>query len=414
MHPGHQIRKRTPCPLAARMLPKVTNVSPSPLPRLVEELILVRDAGLPRLRHLTLPALTEAARQVADEPDAEPQVLIEQLLRRAVEQLGGGAQGEAAAVLFGLEGGTRGLAAADRRRQAADCFGRTFSTFRQRYEPDVVNDVALAIQQLVVAARMRVAHSQLERRHPAESRLAVAWVERFEAYYRIWTPVMALGGDLTAYRATLLETDRPYDRAPGIDGPDDPGYSQELQAEGYARDALYHYACFEWELKQFIQRYGGLWLLSDATIETAVSDAVYRISWHVTPFNERDQSWLRGTIADSRGGEVHYFLNLLARTSIGQATHREWQEWVATCQCRWEEVPDANHEATERPEYFPTSAHHPGIEASCQVHQVITACGRYADLIDLDWHKIADWYHLGDRVRRGVSAEGLYRGWRRG
>jgi hypothetical protein len=239
----------------------------------------------------------------------------------------------------------------------------------------------------------------------------VAWVERFEAYYRIWTPIIALGGDLTAYRSTLIEADRPYDREPGTEGPDDPGYTQEVQADGYARQALYQYACFEWELKQFIQRYGGLWLFSDAATETAVSSAIYRIGWHVTPFNERDQSWLRSTIADSRGGELHHFLDLLDRTSIGQATNLEWQQWVGTCRCQWElgSVPVEG----DRLEYFPTSAHHDGIEPACQMHQVIAACGSYCDLIDQDWHRIADWYHLGDAPRRGVSPEGLYGEWRR-
>lgn len=26
---------------------------------------------------------------------------------------------------------------------------------------------------------------------------AVAWLERFEAYYRVWAPVSGIGGDLT-------------------------------------------------------------------------------------------------------------------------------------------------------------------------------------------------------------------------
>jgi len=41
----------------------------------------------------------------------------------------------------------------------------------------------------------------------------------------------------------------------------DPGYSQEEQAEGYASFALYHYALFEWELRQFVTECGGLWPL---------------------------------------------------------------------------------------------------------------------------------------------------------
>ena len=42
----------------------------------------------------------------------------------------------------------------------------------------------------------------------------------------------------------MTEDGRPYDRRFGAEGSDDDGYSQEEQGEGYALQALYHYAFF--------------------------------------------------------------------------------------------------------------------------------------------------------------------------
>ena len=128
--------------------------------------------------------------------------------------------------------------------------------------------------------------------------MAQVWMERFAAYYRIWSPVSGLGSDLTAYRSTLLEPPENWDRRYGIDGPDDPGYSREEQADGYVTFALYLYAHFEWELRQFETLFGGRWLLSDADAEQALADSVYRIRWHA-PVSERDQSYLRALVAEA-------------------------------------------------------------------------------------------------------------------
>jgi hypothetical protein len=73
--------------------------------------------------------------------------------------------------------------------------------------------------------------------------------------------------------------------------------------------------------------------------------------------------------------------------------------------CTWTEPPDSELE------YFPTRRHHDGIADDCQVHRVIEACAVYCDVIDRDWRKIADWYHLDDQVRRGRSPEDLYNEW---
>jgi hypothetical protein len=188
--------------------------------------------------------------------------------------------------------------------------------------------------------------------------------------------VSGVANDLTAYRTTLLESDRPWDRRFGSTGLTDMGYSQDEQAEGYGLFALYHYARFEWELRQFVTRFGGQWLLSDADAEEAVADAVHRISMH-SPYNERDQSLLRMLVADAPGQELHAFIAGLFSSELGRATHREWQEWVDGCNCA-----DAFAGA-------PT----------CSVHEVVRACTEYMRRIDGDWQTLADWYRLPSEER---------------
>lgn len=360
---------------------------------LVADLRMLRSAGLLKLRVLRLPALGGAARVVGDGDDPTS---IETLLRRAVERLDGGELGDAAGLLFGLVAGYRGRSPTELRRHAAEAaYGMKAETFRKLREPQVIEQVAESILMLCRDGALRQAHEQMAQRHPADSRLAVQWVERFEAYYRIWTPVYALAADLAAYRCILNEIDRPYDKidAPGpsrnwMTPNDTDPYSQEYQAEGYVRFAIFRFAQVLWELKQFQLRNGGFWLFSDPDIEVAARDALYELQLH-SPNNERDDSWMRATFKQA-DGELHTFQHLLSATTIGSATHQEWQEWAARCQCTW----DADRTADERGIYFATAATDPGISPECPVHAMIAAACSYCEIVDGDWMHIADWYKI--------------------
>lgn len=373
---------------------------------LVKELSVVREKGLLPIADLALPALESASRIAAGSPTIEPDVLITTTLRRAVVRLGGGSFGEAAALLFGLDQETFALTGGVRRTKAAEAMGCSVKTFLRKHEKPMLHQIATQILILCTEQGVRDTREQLEGHHPADSGMALHWIEMFQAYYRLWSPIYGLGADLTAARSTLFELPRPYDRRHGTHGPDDPGYSQEDQAEGYASFALYHYAFFEWELRTFRTRYGGLWMLSDAEAEKDAADSVYLIYWHIQPLNERDQSFLRTVIDETPNRELEGFLGRLASTELGERTRREWWDWVETCDCTW--TPDT----TSENEYFPIHSNHAGINEACQVHKVIESCGRYCELIDHDWRKIADWYRLNDEVRKGVSADRLYTEWR--
>jgi hypothetical protein len=369
---------------------------------LISDLYELREAGLKKLPSLAVPELDRVTALINTNPTINRKARIEAVLRLAVEELGGGEYGESGALTFGLTQGTKAQSSALRRENAAAAVGKSSGTFRKEYELPLMEDIADNLLALVSRQEMRDAWALMELRHPADSRLAVNWVERFESYNRLWTPIYALGADLTAARSTLLETDRPYDRALGTHGPDDPGYTQEEQADGYAKFALFRYAWYQWELQQFMVRHGGLWLFSSGEAEVAASDAVYQIGWHVTPLNERDDSWLRQAIETSPGHEMHPFLTNLTKTKFGRVTLQEWKEWVLSCSCSWQGSDD---EAT----YFPIPGSDDGIAVDCEVHQVVLACNNYCDLIDREWRKIADWYHLDAPVSRfRTGGGGLY------
>jgi hypothetical protein len=351
---------------------------------LVRDLKVLREKGLVRLRGLRLPALQAAAWACGEsEQDDHDPPAIESMLRRAVEQIGGEME-EAAAYLFGLVAGTRGWKPKDLRERAASLYNLTPETFRKEPERLHVAQVAEEILKLCHEHRLRLERVKLERRHPADSRLAVQWLDRFEAYYRIWTPTSRLGEDLLAAITTRREPDLSHPPW-NPDGSDEDWNGPEDQARGYVRGALYAFAWFELELKRFTVRHGGLWIFSDPEVEQEIADSIYKIARYTT-FNTEDDSWLRRTLAQSQFEEELSFVQLLRNTVIGPSVHQEWQAFAASCHCENDDHPNSE----------------------CRVHAMIKACQRYCELVDQEWYKIADWYHPNSKPRRPVSGADLY------
>ncbi|GAA0390566.1 hypothetical protein Acor_47310 [Acrocarpospora corrugata] len=115
----------------------------SPLPShegLVGDLRALRERGLLRLRDADLPAIRLAAG--IRHPGLDAVGAAERLLSDAVERLGGGKLGEAAAYTFGLVPGTRDWAASDRRRRAAQVYPVSVERFRKHQERLVLAQVA--------------------------------------------------------------------------------------------------------------------------------------------------------------------------------------------------------------------------------------------------------------------------------
>lgn len=107
---------------------------------LMEEVRVVRRAGLLRLRELSLPALAALA-EARGGPPARGRHPVEALLREAVSALGGGSLQSAAEYTFGLTPGTRDWAPADRRSRAAQEYGVSVERFRKHHEVVIFGEV---------------------------------------------------------------------------------------------------------------------------------------------------------------------------------------------------------------------------------------------------------------------------------
>lgn len=370
---------------------------------LVDDLKSVRRAGLVQLRTLPVPALETAVHAAGHaEPDEDVDAAdVEVLLREAIGELNDEAA-TLASVLFGLTPGTRGDDPARLRREAAGLVAVSVSWFRHKQEPELIHQLADVILRMAREYRLRLARLRMEHHTPVSSRLAVHWVERFEAYYALWTPIYALGADLTAYRSTLLEPDRPYDREPTEEEPE--GYTQELQAAGYGTNALFHYACYLYGVDSFIRSHGGLWLFSSKQVEEEVTGAIALIGLYA-PTNEQDESYLRICHNERTNQELDPFRHLIRSDPVLRDLHNEWQAWLRTCECAWDVYKDRTHVR----EYFPTPRIETGISEDCMVHTVITACADYCLLIDDEWDRIADWYRIQERRLPTVKPDDEYR-----
>lgn len=319
---------------------------------LVADLRELRRRGLKALRTQCFPALEQLTHCRQSPDDDADHAAVEDTVRTAVARLGDGPLSEAARLSFGLSAGTRGMAAADRRRQAAAVFGLQPDTFRKQPEADLLSEIASELRRL--ATEPDQADDELEQAaETASSVLAIYWAERFEAYYRIWTPISGLRGDLVA----ALELRR--------EGGDQVDWTE------YAAYAFMHYARFSLALHDFVTEYGGMWLLGDADAETAVAEAVHQV-WRQTPLSERDDSWLRTAMATVEDLELHGFLSLTEETDTGRVLLEEWQEWIAECTCGPE-----------------------GSTPECSVHAMIAQCERYMGLIDEACRKVSPVSHLG-------------------
>lgn len=357
-------------------------LDPPEFDELVDELKQLRRAGITKLRELDLPALRRAtiAAGLCEPVGDVPAAAMERLLVDALPRLGGGELEAAASRLLGLEPGTRGRRPPDLRDMAATIYEVTRDTFRLNYEPMIIEQMGEAMLGLAHDFQLRLSRLNLERRAPVHTRLAVHWLERFEANYRVWTPITGLYGDLEAYYSTLDEP------APAwwSEQSDGKQWDPQDQAEGYDRSALHHLARFCSELRNFVRDHGGQWLASDVESEQLIANAVYLIGWW-TPHNERDQSWLR--LLDARTDqELHPFLEELAADFVGLEVHREWQDWIAACSCKDLKRPDDD----------------------CGPHQVILQGRLYCRMIDNEWDRIADWYRINARPRGEVDGGELY------
>lgn len=367
------------------------------------ELRLIRHKGITSLGKLDLPALKQAARAWGrvEQDDVASSVVIERMLRDAAARMGEHDHGDCARTSLGLNPEDRSVSPSDLRKAAASYLHISTDHYRKSKEPMIISEVAHHILAEIHDYRLRIAALRMEVRTPVSSRLAIEWLSRFEAMYRIWVEVSGIGNDLTAARSTMLEEDRPWDLAPDPDKPGDLGYTQEDQAESYADFSFFHYAEYLAALRKFEQNFGGMWILPELQAQEDIVDANERIRVN-SPSNELEDSILR-TLLTKADGEMAAFDQLVKDDATASAHQKDWLAFVASCKCVW------NLDERKGRELFPTPINNPGIDPNCDVHMLVTACGDFLLTLDDSWEQIADWYHHIPRPNPiDVTPEQLY------
>jgi len=146
------------------------------LDQVIADLRVLRERGLVRLRHTDLGQLgIVAARTGVLAAAGGGPAGVEAVLRAAVDNLGGGTLGAAAAATFGLGRGARDRPAQDRRRQAALVYGVSVERFRKHHERIVIEQVAEEIMKLgaspVRPGQFQVVQPELGRRLRLDGRV---------------------------------------------------------------------------------------------------------------------------------------------------------------------------------------------------------------------------------------------------
>ena len=322
-----------------------------------EELLYLRKrqglADRGRLRGRPLPRLRQIATTIRHrkaEDDLDPLRDVYDVLVETIQEQ----RGQSLTILageFALSSQVVGEDLNDRRRSLAALLAADVKTIARRGD-SLLWSLTYRLLERSTESRLRVAHGHMEAGQPVDGALAVDWLDRFEHYYRMWTPLSGLRNDINA----ALEW--------GATRPDRP-----LPAQ-YRTGPLYYYASFLLELRRFEQDRGGLWLLADAEDEIAVADLAYHVTWHM-PVSDDHASWLRRLLAQQPGREQHPFTAGLTTEPVGRTLLARLDRWLGRCACG--SGPDSEH---------------------CEVHELLADADTFIQLIDRNWYRIADWYRL--------------------
>lgn len=221
------------------------------------------------------------------------------------------------------------------------------TTARSHLLERMAEHLSLRDSEFVAEAR-RLA--QRERRPPLESAMRVEWLNRFERYYKMWTPIFGIRHNLEL----ALESRR--------EGSLD-------DTEIYIRLAFCNHAYFLTELDSFVLQQGGLWILPDTRTEDAIADSTWFLR-EPMPLTKIDESILRMAFASSE--ELAMFLHATYVNHELRPIMAKWRKWVHSCECA----------RSSRP------------RRKCGLHASISWLAFYMDALEAQWDFLADWFDL--------------------
>jgi hypothetical protein len=239
-----------------------------------------------------------------------------------------------------------------RLRHLADEWGYSETRHLADRERSLYQPLADYIIDEVRVAQARHSHEALARGQGDRTAAALFVAEQFRYYYRIFTPMAAVGSDLTAYLVRVArEPDRPR--------PDE-----------LLDGAIYRIAQWEVALERFVQDLGGNWIASDADTETDLVVSLITAQ-RLLPFGDRDASLLRVALLEAPHSERQTFEAHLRTAGLYQRYRRRLRTWVLRCDCN-----------PRRP------------KKSCEPHEMIKAIRQFTVLVDREWYRLGKWYQL--------------------
>jgi hypothetical protein len=239
------------------------------------------------------------------------------------------------AVLLGVAAGMQGSPAKVRRQRVADEFVVTADHVRSYREPQLLEAVADELFSMDSAYRLRHRHRAEADTDPTRSGIKIDWVEQHRSYNRIWTPVTALRADSLQLANRLRDISVGSLLLPTVAKVESHGDDKSLYVDPddwhFVRERVmtlcWRLAQYSWEVEQFVQRDGGLWLLADPEAELQAADAIYRLGIFL-PFGEADESVLRLMLTEARERELDPFEDLMLSDERWPIFRDVWLDWV--------------------------------------------------------------------------------------
>lgn len=310
----------------------------------------------------SLPSLTSLSmvRSPADTTGSgvDTGIAVTTALRQVIDEVSDSATRQGYIELFGLDG--RAHHSPDRRRESAmrrlvDNPGMLVDSFRRRHEVKYCRTLAHLLVKLDRQHELNAAHPLLQQGSlDSGDHRALVWLDRFEYYFRVWSPASGIGSDLQAYLVRRHQD------------PDDPGLP------AYLDSLSYFVGYYSFEIQRFVVDRGGLWILSTPDNSERVSQLVYDIAWHLplgqTQITELTQIYASGGVVPT----VDFVAYELDRSGDRAEIQERWRGFLAECACDLQQPSD-----------------------HCQPHHVISLVQEYMDLVNTEYYLVAPWYQAG-------------------
>lgn len=277
-----------------------------------------------------------------------------ELLRRAVRRLEPWDR-RAARVFLGWTEASRPATMQQRCKSIGDSLGVSAETARSQRELPTYRMVARSLLSVVESSHATNAGS------PFDSRLNIPWLDMSRHYSRAEGAAVATKIDLTRARIARSEQ-RVTSKA-------DADRTKAGKVADYRElAALYWFTVVSALDVERDVAFGGQWLLALSDAEEVAADAFFILSALAAPFDQIERSRLRRILRQDPDWEIDAFADAVGDRQ--PALLKVWHDWLATCECRDDDFPNA----------------------ACRVHQLFDAVDDFSGAIRAHWNALTDWY----------------------